>query len=109
MVVSEQEYSRMRARLVETLGAEEAGTLMAHLPPSGWSELATRQVVQGVAADLERLAAATRSDLEVLEARLRADMADRFSVMTRTIMTGMVALVIAVIGSMTGAVVTLAR
>ena len=82
---------------------------MAPLPPSGWSELATRQVVQGVAADLERLAAATRSDLEVLEARLRADMADRFSVMTRTIMTGMVALVIAVIGSMTGAVVTLAR
>jgi hypothetical protein len=91
MVVGEQERWRMQARLVEVLGAKEADALMAHLPPAGWVDLATRQ------------------DLEVLEARLRADMADRFSVMTRTIMTGMVALVIAVIGSMTGAVVTLAR
>jgi DNA-binding IclR family transcriptional regulator len=102
MVVSEQGRRRLHARLVETLGAEEADALMAHLPPTGWAELATRQ-------DVEALRVATRQDLEVLESRLEAEMADRFAAMTRTIMTGMVALVIAVIGSMTGAVVTLAR
>jgi hypothetical protein len=59
-----------RLRLYEsarrTLGAEEADTLMASLPPSHWDNLATKD------------------DLRVLASELRTEMAEQSASLTRT-------------------------
>ena len=55
-----------RARVV--LGQEEGDTLMAHLPPVGWADVATKQ-------DVDNLAAATKKDIDHLAAFTKKDMA----------------------------------
>jgi len=82
------------------LGEEAAEFLMDHMPPLDWFSLATKK-------DLE--AFATKKDLEVLEFRLRAEMAAGFARLSRTFVVSQVALAIAMIGSLTGAVATLAQ
>ncbi len=67
MAVSEQRRHHLYQKLEELLGADHAGTLMEHLPPSGWSDVATK-------ADLQHLAAATKADVEHLAAATQAEM-----------------------------------
>lgn len=61
MAIDERSRHAMYQRLEEVLGAEEAGTLMEHLPPVGWADVATKR------------------DLEVLEVKLSAEMDRRFA------------------------------
>jgi hypothetical protein len=74
MAITEQDRHRMYQRLEEVLGHEEASTLMEHLPPVGWADVATkRDLDQQIAAtrqDIEHLAAATARDIEQLAAGL---------------------------------------
>jgi len=102
VVLSDGTRRALHTRLIDVLGEEVADVLMDHLPPAGWSDLATK-------ADLDAHAAATKKDLEVLELRMRAEMANGFAKMTRTFVVSQVALAIAMIGSLTGAVATLAH
>ena len=48
MAVTEESRDRLVKQLEETLGAEHSNTLMGHLPPVGWADVATK-------ADLEQL------------------------------------------------------
>src|SRR5205807_9157880 len=66
MTISEQSRHDLYQRLEEALGAPAAATLMEHLPPVGWADVATKR-------DLDALRAATKGDLDALEHRLRAD------------------------------------
>lgn len=54
-------------KLEATLGPEEANTLMAHLPPVTWNQLATK-------SDLEQLRTELRVELASLGTSLRAEM-----------------------------------
>jgi hypothetical protein len=63
MAITEQDRHRMYQRLEEVLGHEEASTLMEHLPPVGWADVATKR-------DLDQQIAATRQDIEHLAAGL---------------------------------------
>ena len=74
----------MYQRLEEVLGREEASTLMEHLPPVGWADVATKRDIDALAAatksdiavlrgDFEHVAAAIRSDLEHVAATIRSD------------------------------------
>ena len=65
MAIDEQSRHQLYERLQEILGAEEATTLMEHLPPVGWADVATKQ-------DLHNLQMATKQDLRILETRMEA-------------------------------------
>ncbi len=67
MAITEQSRHRMFQRLSEVLGAEEASTLMEHLPPVGWADVATKR-------DLDMSVVATRHDLERATLQLRGEM-----------------------------------
>ncbi len=43
MAVSDQGRHELHGRLEEVLGEDHAATLMAHLPPVGWADVATKQ------------------------------------------------------------------
>lgn len=43
MAITEESRYRLHSRLKTTLGDEEAATLMEHLPPVGWADVATKQ------------------------------------------------------------------
>jgi hypothetical protein len=120
VVISEQLRRRLHETLVDHLGADMADALMEQLPPSGWADVARQ-------SDLDHLGTTLRLEMQAMEARfegrlaslearlesglsgLEARLVDKMNTQLRTIMLGMVAMVVAVIGSMTGAVVTLAH
>lgn len=58
MAITEESRHDMYEGLTEVLGRGRATTLMEHLPPAGWADVATKR------------------DLEVLEAVTRAEIAD---------------------------------
>ena len=66
MATDERSRHRLYQRLEAILGPDEASVLMAHLPPTGWGDVATRSDLEKLRADLEHFRAATRSDLENL-------------------------------------------
>ena len=67
MAVTESERYELYQVLVEKLGAEGAQTLMEHLPPTGWSEVATKH-------DFDHQRALFRADLDQHRAETRAQL-----------------------------------
>ena len=88
MVLDERSRHELYLRLEQVLGAEPAQTLMEHLPPVGWADVATTR-------DLDRLE--QRMDLRcaALEQKLMAALKGELAAQTRTV-------VFAVLGSVLG-------
>ncbi len=63
MAIDEGARHQLFKRLEETIGEQEASTLMSHLPPVGWADVTTK-------TDLEVLRAQTAADLHRMESRL---------------------------------------
>ena len=65
-------------KLEEVLGAQVAATVMEHLPPVGWADVATKRDLDifqvAMAHDLDELRVATKRDLEHLEISIRAEL-----------------------------------
>ena len=80
MAVTETERYELFKVLVEKLGAEGAQTLMEHLPPTGWSEVATKHDLDHLRAllraDLDRHRADTKADIAELRTEVKADIAE---------------------------------
>jgi hypothetical protein len=74
MAISEQSRHRLYQRLEELLGSEEGTTLMQHLPPVGWADVATTR-------DLDALADRTDARFDLVDARFDA-IAGRFDDVT---------------------------
>ena len=78
MAVTESERYELYQVLVEKLGAEGAQTLMEHLPPAGWSDVATKHDLDHtrllMSADLEQTRLALRADLDQHRADTKAQL-----------------------------------
>jgi hypothetical protein len=70
MPVDERSRHALYLKLETILGREEARTLMEHLPPVGWADVATKR-------DLDQLAQANKREHDALEERVQM----RFEVM----------------------------
>jgi hypothetical protein len=66
MAISEESRHRLYGRLETVLGPEEAATMMAHLPPVGWADVATRRDVDMLGVELRSDMAVLRSEMAVL-------------------------------------------
>jgi hypothetical protein len=68
MAISEESRHHLYLRLEAVLGHEEATTLMEHLPPVGWADVATKHDVALLQRDLggmeERLTSAFAAQLK---------------------------------------------
>jgi hypothetical protein len=69
MAISEESRYRLRLKLADVLGSDEAGLLMEYLPSVGWADVATKR-------DLEHLADLTKRDIDNLGTTLRLEMAE---------------------------------
>jgi hypothetical protein len=64
MAVDEPARHELYNQLIDTLGVSHARTLMEHLPPVGWADVATRR-------DLDTLGHELRLELEVLRQEIK--------------------------------------
>jgi hypothetical protein len=62
VAITEQSRHDLYVRLEAALGAQEATTLMEHLPPVGWADVSTRT---DVALQLQALEGNLRADLHI--------------------------------------------
>ena len=69
MSTNDKDRLELHRRLESVLGAEEASTLMSHLPPVTWDQVATKD-------DLRALEANLRAEISVSASGLRAEMAE---------------------------------
>ena len=70
MAVSDQSRYELHHQLDQVLGAEHAATLMAHLPPVGWADVATKQDVANLAERMDSRFAASKQDVANLAERM---------------------------------------
>ena len=76
MVVDDRTRLNLHRRLEDVLGSEEADTLMAHLPPVTWHDVATKD-------DLRVLEASLRAEMRVVSAELRTELANALTRQTK--------------------------
>lgn len=69
MVVDERSRHQLYRRLEEVLGAEAATTLIEHLPPVGWADVATKHDLAGLEERIELRFARVDDRFNMMEER----------------------------------------
>ena len=92
MAITEKSRHKLFQRLEELLGTEQAATLMEHLPPVGWADVATKRDLDAVRLDIDALAANTKRDLDALGDRIMAALYRSQRNLTLGLLSGMIAL-----------------
>ena len=77
-MATSQDRHRLHRRLEELMGEDEASTLMDHLPPVGWADVATK-------ADLDHLHVLTSIRFDTMATK--ADLADFRTEMHKVVRT----------------------
>jgi hypothetical protein len=79
MAITEELRHDLYEKLIELLGRERAATLMEHLPPVGWADVATKRDLDHQAVLLRRDLDAFRAEMQGDSASLRAEMQTEFA------------------------------
>lgn len=103
MAVDERARHELHGRLDHVLGREEATTLMSLLPPVGWADVATKRDLDSLAHELRAEIGQLRGEMRGEIGQLRGEFHRDLGVLTRTLMIGMLTLVVAVAGVAFGA------
>jgi hypothetical protein len=78
-MISERERLQLYHRLGETLGQQEAVTMMELLPPTSWDNIATTQQLRNLGTELRGEMAELRSELKGEMAELRSELKDEMA------------------------------
>jgi hypothetical protein len=95
MAISEASRHEMHRKLEEVLGAQVANTVMEHLPPVGWADVATKRDLDALSVlfetklDAQSLLFEARLDAGL--ARVSADVSDRLRTQTLVMCTTLIA------------------
>ena len=76
MSTNDKARLELHRRLDSVLGAEEASTLMSHLPPVTWDQVATKEDLRALETNLRAEISVNASGLRTEMADLRTEMAD---------------------------------
>ena len=76
MSTNDKARLELHRRLDSVLGAEEASTLMSHLPPVTWDQVAKKDDLRALEANLRAEISVSASGLRTEMADLRTEMAD---------------------------------
>jgi hypothetical protein len=82
MAIDERLRLNIHAKLTELLGSEEATALIEHIMPVPWTDVATKDDLQLMRADIDGFRAEIRADM----ADLRTEMHQGFTAQTRWLM-----------------------
>jgi hypothetical protein len=85
VAIDERSRHALYLRLEHVLGRDEAETLMEHLPPVGWADVATRR-------DLDILRTELRAMEQSLTGLFRMELAQAVTAQTRTMAITMITL-----------------
>lgn len=91
MAVDEEARPLLHRKLEEVLGPQEAATLMEHLPPVGWADVATKH-------DLDQLREVIETTIEATEYKLMATFRAELIRQTHTMVLAQAGTVLAVAG-----------
>jgi hypothetical protein len=69
VAITEETRHHLYQRLEEALGPEEATTLMEHLPPVGWADVATKHDLDHLEARMDHRFTVMEQRFELLELR----------------------------------------
>lgn len=110
MTITDADRFQLHQCLIDTLGEKEAATLMEHLPPVGWAEVATKTDLDhlrfATATDIGRLQAAMETEARVLREEVSSSIAKATN-KTLYWMVGTIIGLVAAMGGATGAVAAL--
>lgn len=103
MAITEANRHRMYQRLEEVLGREQAATLMEHLPPVGWADVATKRDLDRLGdrldSRIDRLADRLDGRIDRLGDQLRAEWRGELSRQTLALVLANAAMVAAVVAA----------
>ena len=74
MSVTERARHELHERLVELMGRDHAETLMEHLPPTGWGDVATKADLDHLEARIDHRFESLEQHIDALEERIELRM-----------------------------------
>ena len=100
MAIDERTRHQLFLRLEEVLGDEEANTLMEHLPPVGWADVATKSDFVVMRGDLEQLETRMNLRFEIADEKMQRTVQEMASTLRSEMNANTRLLFFAIVGSM---------